>query len=113
MEDGTAYIQLNAMRRDEYAIESSDADWPTIGIYVPTVNSNVSPAPEPVFTVPSIFMDPFPSQTLPSTYNDLLALSRINRQLALNTPPDSPPTRFQKLRRKLSELGRGDHGCGN
>ena len=115
LQDGIAYVQLSAMRHDEYAVESSDADWPTIGIFVPNRNSDVLPAPEPVFTVPPIFTDPFSPQPLPSTYNDHLALAKVNRQIALNATADSPsnssssssaPIRW--LKRKFSDLG-----CGN
>lgn len=109
MEDGIAYVQLNAMRHDEYAMESSDVDWPTIGIFIPTINCEVLPAPEPVFTVPPIFTNPFSTQPLPLTYNDHLNLAKISRRNALIPPPDSSSTNIQWVKRKLSDLGR----CGN
>jgi len=109
--EDTAYIQVNAMGKNQYTIESSDRDWPTIGFYVPVHLCAVTPSPNPIIPYDPLakvtFVNPFTDQLLPSTYDDLINLTRINRRNALAPEPNSPPKQW--LKRKISGLGR----CGN
>jgi len=123
IEDGFAYIQVNAFRQDGYAIDSSDADWPTLGFYIPVDICSVEPAPPPVFPYDSIFKRDIPilelhsEQPLPSTYDDYLNLTKVNRRDSLAPEPDSPPVTpppspIQRLKRTLSAIS-GIGKCGN
>lgn len=132
--EGMAYVQFNALNRDQYAIDAADRDWPSIGIYVPIRLCTVDPSPLP--SIPCdpqarvAFIDPFSTLPLPSTYDDTLNLSRIRRNAhvpspprtqsplifapAPSSPPPSPPRspRFKRMVRKLSDtiLGIGKGG---
>jgi len=123
IEEGIAYIQVNAFRQDEYAVDASDADWPALGFYVPVGKCDVPTAPTPVFPCDSIHKRTIPlfgtssNQTLPSAYNDYLNLANINRRNGLAPEPDSPPTTpppspMQRLKRKLSAIS-GIGRCGD
>ena len=109
--ENTAYIQVNAMGKDQHTIEPSDRDWPTIRFYVPVHLCAVTPSPSP--NIPYdlhakvTFINPFTDQFVPSTYDDLINLTRVNRRNALAPESNSPPRRW--LKRKLSGLGK----CGN
>ena len=109
--DGLAYIQANALRHDGYAVESSDADWPTIGFYIPSRLCNVTPAPIPAFPYnhsdkdDTSFIDPFdPSHRFAPTQGNQSGLANLKRRNAIAPETGSPPTRYQHLKRKLSNL---------
>ena len=114
IDEGIAYIQVNAFRQDEYAVDASDADWPALGFYVPVGRCDVPTAPTPVFPCDSIhkcitLFGTSSNQTLPSTYNDYLNLANIHRRDGLAPEPDSPPVTpppspMQRLKRKLSTI---------
>lgn len=110
MEEGTSYVQVNAIRNDkdavEYAVESSDKDWPTFGLFVPISNCYVDPAPAPAFSILPTFTNPFviANGAIPSTYDDHLNLSRIQRRNALHPDSDMQPVRW--LKRTWSTIGK-------
>ena len=109
--EGTAYVQVNAMDKDRHTIEPSDRDWPTIGFYVPAHLCAATPSPHPNIPYDPLakitFVNPFTEEPLPSTYDDLINLTRINRRNALVPEASSPPRRW--LTRKLSGIVK----CGN
>jgi hypothetical protein len=130
---GMAYVQFNAMNRDQYYIDAANRDWPTIGFYVPIECCAVDPSLPP--SVPCdpqariAFIDPFSTLPLPSAYDDTLNLVRVRRNAhvpspprssspliftsAPSSPPRSPPRspRLKWLQRKLSDtlagIGKG------
>jgi hypothetical protein len=126
---GMAYVQFNAMDQDQYSIDAADRDWPSIGIYIPVQLCAVDPSPPPSIPFDPkakvTFIDPFSTLPLPSTYDDTLNLSRINRRRNAyvpspprspiifastpSSPPSSPPRspRLKWLQRKLSDFGKG------
>ncbi len=101
--EGSAYIQLNAMGKDQYAVDSSDADWPTIGLYVPIHLNCVVSAP-----VPNIpydphakvsFVDPFTAHVIPPDDQDGLIIPPIERRNALG---NASPWNINRFTRKFS-----------
>jgi hypothetical protein len=123
--EGMAYVQFNAMDKDQYYIDAANRDWPSIGFYIPIESCAVDPSPPPSMPCDPharvIFIDPFSDLPLPSTYDDTLNLARINHRRnahvpspstsplifssAPSSPPRSPPRspRFKWLQRKLSD----------
>ena len=100
--DGCAYIQVNAMGKNQEAVESSDADWPSIGFYVPRELCNVIPSPRP--TIPYdpharvSFVDPFTSKRISPTPQNDLTLQRVKRRHA---QVSESPGMFNRLKRKV------------
>jgi len=103
--DGSAYVQVNAMSKDQEVVESSDADWPCIGFYIPNELCNVTPSPRPAIPYDRharvSFIDPFTSQTLPPTPPNGLALRRVERR---NAQTLELPVPFKRLARKVSQI---------
>ena len=103
--EGQAYIQVNALGKDQKAVDSSDADWPTIGFYVPVDLCKVIPSPIP--TIPYdphakiTFVDPFTTRPISPTAQDGLALQRVNRR---NGQVAHSPGMLNLLKRKMSCL---------
>ena len=99
----TAYVQVNALGKDRDVVDSNDADWPSIGFYVPTNLCNVTPSPIP--TIPYdphaqvSFIDPFTSQMIPPSPQDELALHKVKRR---NAQVAELPGIFNRVKRKVS-----------
>jgi len=104
--EGQAYVQINAMGKNQEAIESSDADWPTLGFYVPVELCCVISSPTP--TIPYdphariTFVDPFTTHTIASIAQDGLEIQRVKRRDA--QVADSPGFLNHLLKRKMSCL---------
>ena len=69
-DDDTTYVQVNAMGKYQEVVETSDADWPTIGFFIPNHLCAVStPPPQHITYDPfgqAPFVNPFTAQVIPS-----------------------------------------------
>jgi len=88
----TAYIQVNAMGRHQEFVESSDADWPTFGFYVPSHLCAVSLPP--------------PSRISPDPFGHISYINPFSAQQILPPSPDEPPS--PTIQRRNGEVEESD-----
>jgi len=90
--DDTTYVQVNAMGRHQEIVDSSDADWPTIGFYVPSHLCAVSLPP--------------PSHIIPDTFGQISYTNPFTAQQILPPSPDEPPS--PTIQRRNGEVEESD-----
>jgi hypothetical protein len=92
------------MGKNQEAVDSSNADWPTIGFYVPVELCSVIPSPIP--TIPYdphakiTFVNPFTMHTIAPSAQDGQAIQRVKRRNG--QVADSPGILNRLLKRKMS-----------
>jgi len=105
IDDNTSYVQINAMGKHQEAVETSDADWPTIGFFVPTHLCAISTPPPPRINYDPFgqapFVDPFTAQAIPSSPPDQSPPSPVERR---NGEVLESNGIFRRITRKASHM---------
>ena len=104
-DDDTSYVQVNAMGKYQETVETSDADWPTIGFFVPTRLCEISTPPPPRIHYDPFgqnpFTNPFSAQEIPFPLPDQSPPSPVERR---NGEVLESNGIFHKITRKASHM---------
>ena len=104
-DDDTSYVQVNAMGQYQEAVETSDADWPAIGFFVPNHLCAISTPPPSRIVYDSFgqnpFTNPFSTQEIPFSLPDQSPPSPVERR---NGEVLESNGIFRKLTRKASHM---------